>query len=86
MLPTGKRVINVMLKYLEKIPLFLPANNGNHNISTQYLAEKQELVVDVSAEVSMDLGVIPELCNAYNDMSLPLALCFQENCLLGQGI
>lgn len=76
LLPTAKWLINVMLKCLWKIPpiplfFFPPANNGSQKTSIQYLAEKQELVVDVSAVVSVNLGVIPELHNACSDTPLP---------------
>jgi len=70
--PNWKMTHSCYTLCLEKIPLFFPpTNNGSHKISIQYLAEIQELVVDVSAVVSMDLGVLPELCNGYSKMSLP---------------
>lgn len=75
-LPTPKWLINVMLKCLRNLPFFPPANNGSHKISIQYLAEK-ELVVDVSAVVSVNLGVILELHNACSDTLLPLLSLFR---------
>ncbi|KAJ7405378.1 Pro-Pol [Willisornis vidua] len=57
-------------------------SNDSCKISIPSLAEKHDLVVDVSAVFSMDLGIISELCNACNDMSLPpplsLSLCSGE--------